>query len=77
MKKIFVAIVLGALFACSLGFGNPAINGKHSGKKGKDGASVNCMYCHDAAKGAVPKAKGGDLAKLKAGPFCKIAGCHG
>jgi len=74
MKKILAAFVLVSMFAGSLLMANVAVNKQHKTLKGKDGAKVNCAYCHTKAK--IPKKKGNDINALKKGEYCSQKGCH-
>lgn len=76
MKRFSLAAFAITIFVCSVLFAGVPLNKKHKDLKGKDGAKVNCAYCHNADKANNPKKKGTDLAKLKKGPYCAIKGCH-
>ena len=74
MKKTIFGVAIATLFVSSLLMASVPVNKQHKGLTGKDGAKVNCTYCHK--KAASPKTKGNDLAKLKKGAYCAIDGCH-
>ncbi len=74
MKKLLVsAVVVVSMMAGSVVLANPAIQGKHTGKK-KGEAAVNCVYCHDTAK--IEKKAGQDKAALQKGASCTGSDCH-
>jgi hypothetical protein len=73
MKKLVLGLVMASMFIGTVVLGSASLNGPHKGKTGKDGATINCAYCH--VKAGNPKA-GKDYAKYKTGPFCKGSGCH-
>jgi cytochrome c553 len=73
MKKLVLGLVMASMFIGTVVLGSASLNAPHKGLKGKDGATINCAYCHTAAGN--PKA-GKDYAKYKTGPFCKGSGCH-
>ena len=74
MKKAIFGAAIATMFVSSLLFASTDLNKQHKGQKGKDGAKVNCTYCHK--KAGAPKTKGNDLAKAKKGEYCAIDGCH-
>ena len=74
MKKIFVGTVLALMFAAGTLSANGKINKAHLGLTGKDGAKVNCVYCHTTQK--VAKKKGQDKAALYKNAGCAGAKCH-
>jgi hypothetical protein len=49
------------------------LNKKHKGMDGKDGARIDCAYCHQAA--GKPK-DGKNYEQHKNGPYCAMNGCH-
>lgn len=75
MKKLAIFAILGtALMVSPMVFGSMDLNKKHADKTGKDGAKVNCAYCHTTA--GIKKEKGLDMAALQKGDSCAMAGCH-
>lgn len=76
LRKLLALGAIASLFVVSVAFANPAINKKHVGKAGLDGAKVNCGYCHAEDKGKLPKTKGQDAAAVKKGKSCAIKDCH-
>ncbi len=74
MRTLFIALGLVVLLAGNALFANPTVFKPHKGKKGKDQARINCVYCHNKAK--LPKQKAKDLAKLKKGQYCAGKDCH-
>ena len=74
MKKVFTGIIITMMMTGAVALANPKINKAHKGKTGKDGAKINCNYCHKTA--AIPKTKGQDAAKIQKGASCATAGCH-
>lgn len=73
MKKAYLAILVGTIFAASVLLANPAIQTKHKGVK-KDGKMINCAYCHNTAK--IEKKKGADINAINKNAACMGAGCH-
>jgi hypothetical protein len=74
MKKAYLAIFIGIVFAASALFANPAIQTKHKGLK-KDGKMINCAYCHNTGK--IEKKKGAaDMNAINKKAACMGAGCH-
>lgn len=74
MKKRTIAITFIAFFIGVFIGANPLMNKSHLKLKGKDGAKINCVYCHTTAK--IPKKKGQDLDALYKTPYCAGKGCH-
>ena len=72
MKKIVFGLAIATMFVSSILFADVNLNKKHKGME-KDGAKVNCAYCH--TKAGNPK-EGKDYAKYRDGKFCKGSGCH-
>ena len=73
------AFLLLLLMISTVSFSNTVIFGKHKDKE-KDGAKVNCIYCHNTVKIEKKKGQlqdkklnGTKLAMLKT---CNGAGCH-
>jgi len=72
MKKIIFGLAIATMFVSTVLFADVTLNKKHKGLE-KDGAKINCVYCHK--KAGNPK-EGKDYAKYKSGKFCKGSGCH-
>jgi len=65
--------MLAVVFASSMALANPIIQKKHRGLK-KNGAMINCGYCH--TKNNIAKQKGYPIGKVNVNPSCKGSGCH-
>ena len=74
MKKIIITIIFIILFISAVLGANSTMNKAHLKMAGKDGAKINCVYCHKEAK--IPKKKGQDLEALCKTPHCAGKGCH-
>ncbi len=72
MKKILVYTIVFAISVSTMIFANTTINKAHSGLT-KDGANVNCSYCHTTA--GIPK-QAGNKAQTNTNTFCLGSGCH-
>jgi hypothetical protein len=72
MKKIMISAFVFAVFGSSIIFANTTINKEHSGLT-KDGANVNCSYCHTTA--GIPK-QAGNKAQSNTNTFCLGSECH-
>ena len=76
MKRLIPGLLMTAFFVSSLVFANGKINKKHLNKTGKDGAKINCVYCHKSPGANIPKKKGQDINALYKTPYCSGQGCH-
>jgi len=72
MKPALIALALAVLFISSLAFSSAQLQKAHKGLD-RDGAKINCAYCHE--KAAIPK-EGKDYQKHQGNPGCKGSGCH-
>jgi hypothetical protein len=72
MKKVLFLMVLTTLIGIPMIFANTAINKQHSGLA-KDGAKVNCAYCHTTA--GIQK-EAGNKAQMNTNAFCMGSECH-
>lgn len=72
MKKFIFVAAISTLFISALAFSSAPLNKAHKGQE-KDGAKINCAYCHKKA-GIAKESK--DYDKHKKGKFCAGSGCH-
>jgi cytochrome c553 len=73
VKKLLFALATASMFLATALVADVPLNKKHKGQVGRDGAKVNCAYCHE--KAGTPK-EGKDYVKHRTGPYCLIEGCH-
>lgn len=74
MKVKVLLMILGAMLFCATLFANPKIFKIHKGKKGKNEAKINCVYCHSNAE--IPKEKSNDIKAFLKGTYCASKDCH-
>jgi hypothetical protein len=74
MKRAILPVIFVSIFIATMLSANGKTNKSHLSMKGKDGAKINCVYCHKTAK--IPKKKGQDVKKYESSPFCGGKGCH-
>ncbi len=75
IKNTLMILTLGLFLLSTALYAGKPLNKQHKGLTGKDGAKVNCVYCHKTAGN--PKTEGNDLEQLKKGPYCNSKDCHG
>mgnify|MGYP003396971128 CR=1 FL=1 len=76
MKNTLVLVFAAIMLMNVAVFASVKMNTSHKGKVGKDGAAINCAYCHDAAKGGFAKKKSGAKPQMKGNQYCSIGECH-
>ena len=78
MKRFLLSLIIITFFIATFVFASAKgpLKEKHKGKKGLNGETVNCVYCHGKNKANNPKTKGNDLEKLKKGKYCAMKNCH-
>lgn len=74
MKKNIILLFVSIMLMSGIVLGTAKSNKSHKGKVGKDGVTINCVYCHKSA--GIPKKKGLDPGSFKKGPFCYTGDCH-
>ena len=74
MKKWFIGMITMSVLASSVLIADPKMNKAHKAKV-KDGAKVNCTYCHNSP-GNIPKKRGQDIKALYKTKTCAGQGCH-
>jgi len=72
MKKMLLVASIASLFISALAFSSPTLVKTHKGMN-KDGAAVDCAYCHKTS--AIPK-EGKDFAKYQKNATCAGPACH-
>jgi hypothetical protein len=73
MLRLSIGMLLGTLLVAGTLWAEAPLVKRHDKLTGKNGAPVDCDYCHVVAGN--PK-DGKNYEKYKKGPFCAIKGCH-